>query len=115
MLSKNGYLGDEAAGLWLPHVMFFLPHGQADSWGASQEGSAIIGQDGGAIQSTVLFIPVRSWSGGSPAPSPATKHPGVTAAETLLLIGREAAAAYCSLCHHATECGRGLSFGSRAP
>jgi hypothetical protein len=75
MLSKNGYLSDEAAGPWLPHVMFFLPHGQADDWGANKEGSPIIGQDAGAIESTVLFIPVRSWSDGSPAPPPVRKHP----------------------------------------
>ena len=74
MLSKNGYVSDEAAGPWLPHVMFFLPHGQAAVWGASKEGSPIIGQDGSAVESTVLFIPVRSWSDGSPAPPPPTKH-----------------------------------------
>jgi hypothetical protein len=74
MLSKNGYLSDDAAGPWLPHVMFFLPHGQADNWGAGKEGSPIIGQDASAIESTILFIPVRSWSDGSPAPPPPTKH-----------------------------------------
>jgi len=74
MLSKNGYLSDDGAGPWLPHVMFFLPHGQTDNWGANKEGSPIIGQDASAIESTVLFIPVRSWSDGSPAPPPPTKH-----------------------------------------
>jgi len=75
MLSKEGYLSDDAAGPWLPHVMFFLPHDQAANWGANKQGSPIIGQDGSAIESTVLFIPVRSWSDGSPAPPPPTKHP----------------------------------------
>lgn len=70
MLSKNGYLGDDAAGPWLPHVMFFLPHGQAANWGAGKEGSPILGQDGSAIESTVLYIPVRRWSDGSPGPLP---------------------------------------------
>jgi hypothetical protein len=74
MLSKDGYLGDDAAGPWLPHIMFFLPHGQAANWGASKEGSPILGEDGSAIESTVLFIPVRSWSDGSPAPPPPKKH-----------------------------------------
>jgi hypothetical protein len=74
MLSKDGYLGDEAGGPWLPHVMFFIPHGQADQWGANKEGSPIIGEEGSAIESTVLFIPVRSWSDGSPAPPPPKKH-----------------------------------------
>jgi hypothetical protein len=74
MLSKDGYVSDDAAGPWLPHVMFFLPHGQADDWGANKEGSPIIGQDGSAIETTVLFVPVRSWSDGSPAPPPPEKH-----------------------------------------
>jgi hypothetical protein len=74
MLSKNGYLSDDGAGPWLPHVMFFLPHGQVDNWGAGKEGSPVIGQDASAIESTVLFIPVRSWSDGSPGPPPPTKH-----------------------------------------
>lgn len=74
MLSKNGYLSDDAAGPWLPHVMFFLPHGSAADWGADKEGSPVIGQDGSTIETTVLFVPVRSWSDGSPAPPPATKH-----------------------------------------
>ncbi len=74
MLSKNGYLSDDAAGPWLPHVMFFLSHGKADDWGANKEGSPIIGQDGSALETTVLFIPVRRWSDGSPASPPAEKH-----------------------------------------
>lgn len=74
MLSKEGYLGDVAGGPWLPHVMIFLPHGAAVSWGASKEGSPIIGQYAGAMESTVLFIPVRSWSDGTPAPAPSKKH-----------------------------------------
>jgi hypothetical protein len=74
MLSKNGYLSDEAAGPWLPHVMFFVPHGQAAAWAAGLEGSPVIGRDSSEIESTVLFIPVRRWSDGSPAPSPAEQH-----------------------------------------
>jgi len=74
MLSKKGYLGDEAGGPWLPHVMFFLPHGQAANWGANKDGSPVIGQEASAVETTVLFIPVRSWSDGSPAPPPREKH-----------------------------------------
>ena len=74
MLSKEGYVSDDAGGPWLPHVMFFLPHGQAAVWGADAEGSPIIGKDSSAIETTVLFVPVRSWSDGSPAPPPAQKH-----------------------------------------
>jgi hypothetical protein len=74
MLSKDGYVNDATAGPWLPHVMFFIPHGQADNWGANKQGSPIIGQDGSAMESTVLFVPVRSWSDGSPAPPSPKKH-----------------------------------------
>src|ERR1700733_8501970 len=56
MLSKDGYLSDESAGPWLPHVMLFVPHGQAAAWGAGLEGSPILGKDGSEIESTVLFI-----------------------------------------------------------
>ena len=74
MLSKQGYLSDDAAGPWLPHVMFFVPHGEAVPWGAGLEASPILGADGSAFEPTVLLIPVRRWSDGSPAPSPATEH-----------------------------------------
>jgi hypothetical protein len=74
MLSKQGYLGDDAAGPWLPHVMFFLPHGRATAWAAGFEGSPIIGADGRSFEPTVLVIPVRRWSDGSPAPAPASEH-----------------------------------------
>lgn len=70
MLSKQGYLGDEAGGPWLPHVMFFVPHGDARTWGAGPEGSPVLGQEGTAFEPTVLFVPVRRWSDGSPGPSP---------------------------------------------
>jgi hypothetical protein len=74
MLSKQGYVSDDADGPWLPHIMFFLPHGQAAVWAADEDGSPIIGKDGSAIETTVLFVPVRSWSDGTPAPPPAQKH-----------------------------------------
>jgi hypothetical protein len=67
MLSKDGYVSDDA-GPWLPHVMFFVPHGQAVVWGAGQAGSPVLGKDGCALEPTVLFIPVRRWSDGSSAP-----------------------------------------------
>jgi hypothetical protein len=74
MLSKEGYLNDEAAGPWLPHVMLFVPHGQTAAWGAGAEGSPVLGSDHSEIESTVLFIPVRRWSDGAPAPPPAERH-----------------------------------------
>jgi len=74
MLSKRGYVSDDAAGPWLPHVMLFVPHGQAAAWGAGLEASPILGADGSPLEPTVLFIPVRDWSDGSSAPSRATEH-----------------------------------------
>jgi hypothetical protein len=74
MLSKDGYVSDAAAGPWLPHVMFFVPHGQAATWGAGLEGSPVIGKDGSDIEPTVLFVPVRRWSDGSPAPPADEQH-----------------------------------------
>ena len=70
MLSRQGYLSDDSAGPWLPHVMLFVPHGQVPIWGAGLEGSPVIGTDGSPIEPTVLFIPVRRWSDGTPAPPP---------------------------------------------
>jgi hypothetical protein len=74
MLSKQGYLSDDGAGPWLPHVMFFVPHGQAAEWAAGLKASPILGADGNPFEPTVLFVPVRSWSDGSPAPPAAATH-----------------------------------------
>ena len=74
MLSKNGYVSDDAAGPWLPHVMFYVARGQAAPWGAGLEGSPVVGKDGSDIEPTVLLVPVRSWSDGSPAPPTAAQH-----------------------------------------
>lgn len=71
MLSKQGYVSDDAEGPWLPHVMFFVPPGQAAAWGAGLEGSPILGADGSSVEPTVLMIPVRRWSDGSAGPRPA--------------------------------------------
>jgi hypothetical protein len=78
MLSKQGNLGDQAAaGPWLPHVMFFLKHGETVAWAAGLEGSPILGKDGLPSEPTVLFIPVRRWSDGSPAlPTEVEHHHG---------------------------------------
>jgi hypothetical protein len=74
MLSKQGYLSDDSAGPWLPHVMFFVTHGKALAWGAGLDASPILGSDSSPLAPTVLMIPVRRWSDGSPAPPPATQH-----------------------------------------
>jgi hypothetical protein len=74
MLSKEGYVSDEAEGPWLPHVMFFVPHGEGVAWGAGFEGSPVLGAEGSPFEPTVLFIPVRRWSDGSPGPAPVAQH-----------------------------------------
>jgi hypothetical protein len=74
MLSKQGNLGDRAGGAWYPHVMVFVPHGQAANWGAGLTGSPFMGADGGPFEPTVLYIPVFRWSDGSPAPVPSSEH-----------------------------------------
>ena len=75
MLSRQGRLGDDAETAWLPHVMLFVPHGQARTMGAGLDGSPVLGGDGAPFEPTVLFIPVRRWSDGTPGPAPAEhKH-----------------------------------------
>jgi hypothetical protein len=77
MLSKQGNLGDQADGPWFPHVMFFVKHGETAAWAAGLADSPILGKDGLPSEATVLFIPVRRWSDGSPAlPSPMEHHHG---------------------------------------
>jgi hypothetical protein len=67
-------LARTAGGPWLPHVMFFAPHGQAASWGAGLGESPILGGDSSELEFTVLYIPVPRWSDGSPATSSSTEH-----------------------------------------
>lgn len=65
MMSKQGYLG-HAHGPWHPHVMFFIPRGQADSWAPNLTGSPLLSTDRGEFLSTLVYIPVRTWSDGTP-------------------------------------------------
>lgn len=67
MLSKQGYLGDQAAGPWLPHLMFFTPETDSKAWGADLPGSPIITLQNSEEHLTVFLIPVRRWSDGTPA------------------------------------------------
>ncbi|MGB7284775.1 MAG: hypothetical protein WBE13_21085 [Candidatus Acidiferrum sp.] len=70
MLSKLGYLGDEAGGPWLPHLMFFTPETDSKVWGADLPGSPIITFQDLEEHLTVFLIPVRRWSDGTPGPPP---------------------------------------------
>jgi len=73
MLSKQGYLNNIHTA-WLPHVMPWIPYGQEAQWGAGLPGSPILETLGNRYQPTTLYIPVRRWSDGSPAPSPSPLH-----------------------------------------
>ena len=73
MLSKEQYFA-ASGGRWLPHVMPYVPHGQAAAWGAGLPGSPVMGSEGSPYLPTVLYIPVRRWSDGSPAPTPPASH-----------------------------------------
>jgi hypothetical protein len=73
MLSKQGYLGDQAAGPWLPHLMFFTPKTDSMAWGADLPGSPIITFQNSEERLTVFLVPVRRWSDGTDA-LPQGKH-----------------------------------------
>jgi len=73
MMSKNGYLGDQAGagGHWHPHLMFFLPKdaGGPAAWGANVHGSPVMGGDDSDIDPSVLYyVVVANWSDGTPGP-----------------------------------------------
>jgi hypothetical protein len=70
MLSKQGYLGDQAGGPWLPHLMFFTPETDSKAWGADLPGSPIVTFQNPEEGLTVFLIAVRRWSDGTPAPLP---------------------------------------------
>jgi len=66
MMSKQGLLSD-VDGHWHPHLMLFQSHSALSAWGANLPGSPLLGQEGGANESTVLFIPLAKWSDGTSA------------------------------------------------
>ena len=70
MLSKQGYLSDEAHN-WVPHLMFYFPRAQASEWGADLPGAPPMlnpqFQDSPEALS-VIMVPVTHWSDGTPAP-----------------------------------------------
>jgi hypothetical protein len=70
MLSKDAYLNDATAGPWRPHVMLFIASDQMATWAAGFDGSPVIAPPPNirAYEPMTIFIPVRHWSDGSPAP-----------------------------------------------
>jgi hypothetical protein len=65
MLSKDGFLGDDAGGPWHPHVMFWGPPGPGADWGADAAGSPIISAPSDLLPMTMYFVLVRKWSDGT--------------------------------------------------
>jgi hypothetical protein len=73
MMSKSQYLKDEGPH-WHPHLMFYMPgEMNGSAWGANlPAGSAVYGggedlPGGGRMPWTLFFVPVPSWSDGTPA------------------------------------------------
>ena len=67
MLSKEGYL-NHARGPWQPHMMFFVTKEQVAIYGSNVANSPTASKDRGAYLSAMIYVPVPTWSDGSPAP-----------------------------------------------
>jgi hypothetical protein len=65
MLSRKGYLGDQAGGPWLPHVMVWGPPGPGSNWGADMPGAPVYSDASDVMPFTLYFIPVTKWSDGT--------------------------------------------------
>jgi len=71
MMSKHQRLND-SAGHWHPHLMFYVPIGDAKTWGADKPDSPIFAAprfNGAPEPLTELIIVVSTWSDGTPADS----------------------------------------------
>lgn len=68
MMAKQQYLNDRD-GHWHPHLMFFLPLTDPESWGASMPGSPVLGIRDTQDRFTLFLIPVSKWSDGTAAPT----------------------------------------------
>ncbi len=73
MMSKSQYLTDDGPH-WHPHLMFYMPGDMNGSvWGANlPAGSTVFGggedlPGGGRMPWTIFFVPVPTWSDGTPA------------------------------------------------
>jgi hypothetical protein len=71
MMSKQGYLNDEAHN-WVPHLMFYFPRSAGATWGADLPGAPPMlnpqFQDSPEALS-VIMVPVTHWSDGTSAPA----------------------------------------------
>jgi hypothetical protein len=67
MLSRNGYLGDDAGGPWRPHLMFFQSTavGGPESWGANAPGAQVLASVDPVEPVVTFYVPVARWSDGT--------------------------------------------------
>jgi hypothetical protein len=71
MMSKQGYLNDEAH-KWVPHLMFYFPRADGKNWGADLAGAPAMlnpQYQNSAEAISVIMVPVMHWSDGTPAPA----------------------------------------------
>ena len=87
MMSKDGYLNDDARGPWHPHVMFFLPPTADAQLGANIVDSAIYSATDPIEPITTVLVPIGKWSDGTPYIKRA-KHIGTRASRLKGLRGR---------------------------
>jgi hypothetical protein len=69
MISKQGHLNDRA-GHWLPHLMFYVPVKDANTWGAGAPDSPVMVNshfNGAPEPVTEFMVAVSEWSDGTPA------------------------------------------------
>ena len=66
MMSKQSYLNDRA-GRWHPHLMLFVPQIETSAWGAGLAGAPVFGVKSAEERLTIFYVPVGTWSDGSPA------------------------------------------------
>jgi len=66
MLSKDGYLGDQAGGHWHPHLMFWVSGAEPKSWGAGMDGTPVFASEEIPHRLTIFMVPVGKWSDGTP-------------------------------------------------
>jgi hypothetical protein len=76
MMSKDGYLGDDAGGPWHPHVMFFTPPIATAEWGANLPGTRVYGTDAaaGVDPYATFYVPLAAWSDGAPDAATGVHH-----------------------------------------
>jgi hypothetical protein len=73
MMSKQGYLGNIHTA-WRPHIMFYMPPMPTADWGADLPGTRIFSTAADGDPYTMFYIPVATWSDGTPDESAGAKH-----------------------------------------